>query len=38
MMDGFVTVVMQISTIVFALGTVGISFWVGKVWQKDKGY
>ncbi|PSL50925.1 hypothetical protein B0H94_102202 [Salsuginibacillus halophilus] len=37
-MDGMVYVVMQILTIVFAVGTIGFSLFVGKIWRKQKGY
>mgnify|MGYP007024762496 FL=1 len=38
MLDGFIHVLMQILTIVWAVGTIGIAVFVGKVWRKQKGY
>ncbi len=37
-MDGLAYAVMQGFTILFAVGTIGFSVWVGKIWRKQKGY
>ncbi|MBM7840382.1 hypothetical protein JOC54_003663 [Alkalihalobacillus xiaoxiensis] len=37
-MDGFAHLVMQIFTVVLLVGTLGFSFFVGKVLKKQNGY
>lgn len=37
-MDGFINSLMQILTIVVFLGTLGMSFLIGAIWRKQKGY
>ncbi|WP_281176600.1 hypothetical protein [Shouchella shacheensis] len=37
-MDNFAYLVMQIFTVVLLVGTLGLSFWIGKVWKKTNGY
>lgn len=37
-MDGFVHLLMQILTIVVFAGTLGVSFLIGAIWRKQKGY
>lgn len=36
--DNFVHLIMQILTIVVIVGTLGVSFLVGAIWRKQKGY
>ncbi len=37
-MDGFVHFLMQLLTVVAVVGTLGVSFLVGAIWKKQKGY
>ncbi|MDQ0298819.1 hypothetical protein J2S78_001239 [Salibacterium salarium] len=37
-MDGLAYVFMQGLTILFAVGTIGFSVMIGKIWRKQKGY
>ena len=37
-MDGLAYTVMQIFTVILLVGTLGLSFFVGKVWKKNNGY
>ena len=37
-MDNFAYTVMQVLTVVLLVGTLGLSFLVGKVWKKNNGY
>ncbi|MET3506815.1 hypothetical protein ABMB67_002908 [Halalkalibacter oceani] len=36
--DTFAHTVMQILTVVLLVGTLGLSFFVGKIWKKNNGY
>ncbi|WP_268753418.1 hypothetical protein [Alkalihalobacillus trypoxylicola] len=36
--DGFARLVMQIFTVVLLVGTVGLSFFVGKIMRRNSGY
>ena len=36
--DGFVHFLMQLLTVVVVVGTFGVSFLVGAIWKKQKGY
>ncbi|MEK4565670.1 hypothetical protein MKX54_13460 [Alkalihalobacillus sp. FSL R5-0424] len=37
-MDGLAYTVMQVFTVILLVGTLGLSFFVGKVWKKNNGY
>ncbi len=37
-MDGFAYAVMQILTVVILVGTLGLSFFVGKIMKRNAGY
>ncbi len=37
-MDGLAYLVMQIFTVILLVGTLGVSFFVGKIWKKTNGY
>ncbi len=37
-MDGLAYLLMQILTVVLLVGSLGLSFFVGWVWRKDRGY
>ncbi len=37
-MDGLAYLVMQILTVVYAVGTIALALLVGKVWKKRNGY
>ncbi|WP_413379660.1 hypothetical protein [Alkalihalobacillus sp. 1P02AB] len=36
--DSFAYLIMQILAVVLLVGTLGLSFFVGKVWRKTNGY
>ncbi|MED1561242.1 hypothetical protein AJ85_02905 [Alkalihalobacillus alcalophilus ATCC 27647 = CGMCC 1.3604] len=36
--DSFAYTIMQILAVVLLVGTLGLSFFVGKVWRKTNGY
>ncbi|WP_273716995.1 hypothetical protein [Alkalihalobacillus pseudalcaliphilus] len=36
--DNFAYLIMQILAVVLLVGTLGLSFFVGKVWRKTNGY
>lgn len=38
MYDSFVHLIMQILTIVVLVGSLGVSFLIGAIWRKTKGY
>ncbi|SDB82680.1 hypothetical protein [Shouchella lonarensis] len=37
-MDSLAYLIMQVLTVVLLVGTLGLSFFVGKVWKKTNGY